>query len=92
MRRELYQKLACPYDKAAPLALSVFRLSGEAISQGLLECPRCERYFPIIGGVPVLLPDEYRDPALEMPFLQHWRSRIGERLERGRGFRIPRPT
>lgn len=89
MTRDLYRKLACPYDKSFPLELSVFRLAGEAIMQGLLECPSCERYFPVIGGIPVLLPDEYRDPALEMPFLLHWRSVIGERLDRGEGFRIP---
>lgn len=89
MTKDLFRKLACPYDKAAPLTLSVFRIAGEEIVQGLLECPTCERYFPIIGKVPVLLPDEYRDPKLEMPFLLQWREAIGERLNRGRGFRLP---
>src|SRR5690606_4228077 len=89
MTKDLYNKLACPYDKAAPLTLTVFRIAGEEIVQGLLECPTCERYFPIIGKVPVLLPDEYRDPKLEMPFLLQWREAIGERLNRGRGFRLP---
>jgi len=89
MTKDLYDKLACPYDKTAPLTLSVFRIAGDEIVQGLLECTSCERYFPIIGGIPVLLPDEYRDPKLEMPFLLQWRETIGERLLRGEGFRLP---
>ena len=92
MTKDLYQKLACPYDKSAPLTLSVFRIAGDAIVQGLLECPSCDRYYPIIGGVPVLLPDDYRDPALEMPFLLQWREMIGERVDRGSGFKIPPRT
>lgn len=88
MTKDLYQKLACPYDKTAPLTLSAFRLAGDAVAQGLLECPSCGRYFPIIGRIPVLLPDDYRDPALEMPFLLQWRDVIGDRLKTAKGFRL----
>lgn len=89
MRKELYEKLACPYDKSAPLGVTVFRADGMKVLQGLLECPSCHRYYPIIGGIPVLLPDEFRDPALEAPFLARWREAIGERYRHGTGFTLP---
>jgi uncharacterized protein len=88
MRKALYQKLACPYDKAAPLELTVFRDVGDDVLQGLLECSSCGRYYPIIGSVPVLLPDEFRDPSLEAPFLAKWQSRLHGRYGLGSGFRL----
>lgn len=88
MTKDLYDKLACPYDKHAPLTLSVFRADGETVVQGLLECAHCERYYAVIGGIPVLLPDEFRDPALEARFLSRWQEQIGERFGKGEGFRL----
>ncbi len=92
MNRKLFDKLACPYDKQAPLTLTVFREHGDSVTQGLLECELCRRYYPIIGSVPVLLPDEFRDPAVEAPFLAKWRPAIGDRFSQGRGFHIPPPA
>lgn len=89
MTKDLYDKLACPYDKRAPLELSVFRADGETIVQGLLECGECRRYYPILGGIPVLMPDDFRDAALEAPFMLRWREQIGDRLGKGTGFRLP---
>lgn len=88
MRKALYDKLACPYDKHAPLELLVFRADAGTVTQGLLECPQCRRYYPIIGAIPVLMPDEFRDASLEAPFLMRWREKIGDRFGRGEGFRL----
>lgn len=89
MTKTLYNKLACPIDKSHPLQLTVFRLEGENVHEGLLECPECHRYFPIIGGVPVLSPDEYRDASLEAVFLERWVSHLGGRYGKGAGFTLP---
>lgn len=42
------------------------------ILEALMSCPRCSRYFPVIYGIPILLPDEYRDKTLEEPLLKKW--------------------
>ncbi len=89
MTKDLYDKLACPYDKHAPLELSVFRAEGMRVVQGLLECTECRRYYPILGGIPVMMPDEFRDASLEAPFMLRWREQIGERFGKGRGFTLP---
>jgi uncharacterized protein len=89
MTKRLYERLACPTDKAAPLRLTIFRVVKEEIEEGLLECPECNRYYPIIGGIPVMTPDEYRDPSMEAVFLERWRAHIGDRYGKGKGFTLP---
>ena len=42
------------------------------IIEGLLTCPECKRYYPIIYGLPIMTPDEYREKSLEAPILQKW--------------------
>lgn len=46
---ELLKILACPYCKKG------VKLEGEKIA-----CPECGREFPIIDGIPHMLPDELR--------------------------------
>jgi uncharacterized protein YbaR (Trm112 family)/SAM-dependent methyltransferase len=57
MRSKLLQFLACPECTSAPLALDVFCQEGEEIATGVLTCSTCQRQYPIIGGIPRLLPD-----------------------------------
>ncbi len=40
------------------------------IETGVLLCPECKRWFPIIDTIPQMLPDEYRDKELEIEFLK----------------------
>lgn len=42
------------------------------ILEALMNCPQCHRQFPVIYGIPVLIPDEYRDKTLEEPILKKW--------------------
>lgn len=72
MTESLAKKLCCPIDKH-DLELNVFTEgdNGE-ILEALLSCPECKRYFPVIYGIPILIPDEYRDESLEKPLLKEW--------------------
>jgi uncharacterized protein YbaR (Trm112 family) len=40
------------------------------IETGVLLCPECKRWFPIIDTIPQMLPDEYRNKELEIQFLK----------------------
>lgn len=79
MTESLLEKLCCPMDKH-DLEVNIFTKdeNGE-ILEALMTCPRCNRYFPVIYGIPILIPDEYRDDALEEPLLEKW----GFSLEKG---------
>ena len=72
MTKELLEKLCCPMDKH-DLDISIIN-EGEngEILEALMSCPECERYFPVIYGIPILIPDEYRDESLEKPLLKKW--------------------
>lgn len=89
MTKTLFNRLACPIDKTAPLRITIFRVTKEEVEEGLLECPACNRYFPIIGGIPVMTPDDFRDASMEALFLERWRSHLGERYGKGSGFTLP---
>ena len=60
--------LACPIDKHYPLDLFVVS-EGAEIDEGSLYCATCSRFYPIIDGIPILLPDELRDKKQDMEFL-----------------------
>jgi uncharacterized protein YbaR (Trm112 family) len=84
--------LACPIDKIYPLELIVFEES-EEISSGIITCPKCERWFPIIDEIPHMLPDELREQSEDLPFLQKWKSKIPEKtLQKGKPFNLGSAT
>lgn len=86
MRPSLIKKLCCPFDKQN-LELSIFlKDTEENIVEGMLTCTHCKKYFPIVYGVPIMSPDEYREPMLEAPILQRWENKLkGNYTE---GFRL----
>ena len=55
MKKSLVDILVCPTSKA-PLKLAVDEADGEEIVAGGLICPTCDHTFPIVQGVPNLLP------------------------------------
>lgn len=70
MRLKTIEKLCCPFDKG-DLQLEVFaKDTGMNVLEGILSCKVCERRYPIVHGVPIMTPDEYRQEALEKPFLE----------------------
>ena len=71
MKIDFLKKLCCPFDKA-DLSLQVFQLQEDEIKEGILTCTLCKRYFPIIQGIPIMSPDEYREKSLELPILERW--------------------
>ena len=72
MKLALAEKLCCPVDKHA-LNLKVFRTDSEDnLIEGIFTCPLCRRYYPVVYGVPVMTPDEYREKTLEEPMLLKW--------------------
>lgn len=76
MKPSLLNKLACPMDKQ-DLALNIFVKDTEGnIIEGLLHCKHCKRYYPIIYGLPIMSPDEYRQPALEAPLMKRWQEQL----------------
>lgn len=63
------------------LELKVFVTDTEQhILEGMLTCSHCKRYYPIIHGVPIMSPDEYREFALEAPVLKKWQAQLKGRV------------
>ena len=57
MNTRLLRFLACPECTGDRLALDVLGQKAGDIVEGVLACESCHRRFPVIGGVPRLLPD-----------------------------------
>ncbi|MBF8964180.1 hypothetical protein I0P70_13070 [Pontibacter sp. FD36] len=78
MRLSFLDKLCCPVDKHE-LTLQIFAQQENGdITEGLLTCPTCKRYYPIVYGLPIMTPDEYREKALEEPILKKWGLSLDE--------------
>lgn len=72
MKLKTIDKLCCPFDKG-DLQLQVLVKDIEHnVLEGMLTCKTCQRKYPIVYGVPIMAPDEYRQPALERPVIQRW--------------------
>ena len=79
--------LACPIDKNYPLELFEINIkkynynnSDIVISEGILFCSKCSRYYPIIEEIPVMLPDELREKQTDIDFLQRWSDKVPEKI------------
>lgn len=71
------EKLCCPFDKN-DLTLQIYRQDDDGnIQEGILTCVHCQRYYPIVHGIPIMSPDEYREAALEKPLLEKWGLQLG---------------
>ncbi len=80
LKRKLLDILACPIDKYYPLVLSEFNADGDKIVDGMLLCTKCDRFYPIIEEIPIMLPDELRNRDEDLAFLQKWASKLPERV------------
>ncbi len=88
MKRRLMEILACPIDKHYPLELLVFE-EKEEITEGLLLCSECNRWYPIIDEIPQMLPDDLRESKEDLPWLEKWKSQVPQRvLAQGKPFRL----
>jgi uncharacterized protein YbaR (Trm112 family) len=82
MNKKMMDILACPIDKNHPLELFEINQKGDIISEGALFCPKCDRFFPIIEEIPIMLPDELRDKKQEMEFLKNNENKLPEKIIR----------
>lgn len=82
MKKDFLNKLCCPFDKDdLDLKIFVEGTEGEII-EGLFTCKMCKRYFPIVSGIPIMTPDEYRQQQLEAPILKKWIDKLpGEQMK-----------
>lgn len=80
--------LACPIDKFYPLELHVFEEADEILS-GIITCPKCNRWYPIIDDIPHMLPDDLREEKEDVAFLRKWREKIPQKtLNEGKPYRL----
>ena len=76
MRQSTIDKLCCPFDKADLHLQVISKDIEENIIEGILSCKTCNRYYPIVKGVPIMSPDEYRETKLEQPLLDNWQEHL----------------
>jgi uncharacterized protein YbaR (Trm112 family) len=76
MRRKLLDILACPIDKHYPLELIELNSKDDIIIDGVLRCSKCNRYYPIIDEIPIMLPDELRKKEEDLSFLEKWKDKL----------------
>ena len=81
MRRKLLDILACPIDKHYPLRLLEFSAKEpDVVVDGALLCDACNRFYPIIDEIPVMLPDELRSKKEDLEFLTQWRAQLPSKV------------
>lgn len=66
------KKLCCPFDKSDLILTTITRDEQDNIVEGILTCDNCKRIYPIISGIPIMTPDEFREESLEKPLLEKW--------------------
>ena len=59
MRHDLMDILACPICKGT-LTLTATREDGGEVVDGTLSCAACTETYPIVDGIPNLLPPDLR--------------------------------
>ncbi|MHA8102788.1 Trm112 family protein [Aquirufa nivalisilvae] len=70
MKLETINKLCCPFDQEDLKLTIITKDIQENIVEGVLVCSSCKRVYPIVSGIPIMSPDEYREFKLEQPLLE----------------------
>lgn len=76
MRIETINKLCCPFDKADLELTTVSKDVEGNVLEGYFVCTNCKRIYPIVKGIPIMNPDEYRENHLEQPLLEKWQKQL----------------
>ncbi len=75
-------KLCCPFDHSDLELKPITRDEQNNIIEGILTCRSCKRIYPIISGIPIMTPDEFREQSLEQPVLEKWEQFLeGKKVE-----------
>ncbi|MDT3404145.1 Trm112 family protein [Mucilaginibacter terrae] len=77
MKLKTIEKLCCPFDKHDLTLQVLAKDTTESIIEGILSCTHCQRKYPIVYGVPIMAPDEYRQIQLEQPVMERWKLEYG---------------
>ncbi len=72
MKIETIEKLCCPFDRSDLQLKTIATDIEKTIIEGLLFCNHCQRVYPIVKGIPIMSPDEYREFKLEKPLFDRW--------------------
>lgn len=72
MKIETINLLCCPFDKADLQLTILSKDTKQNIIEGYFVCNNCKRIYPIVKGIPIMSPDEYREFKLEQPLLNNW--------------------
>jgi len=81
MRRRLLDFLVCP-ECGSGLGLDVFRESGAGIEDGALICKKCSGWFPVINGIPRMLPLNMINASLLKGFFEKYGQRLPEPVKK----------
>lgn len=71
--------LSCP-DCSGSLKAEAFTKDGKEIKDGILKCKKCGKYFPIINGIPRMLPLRMINGSLISRFLDRYGDRVPKDL------------
>ena len=80
MNKKMLDILACPICKHHPLEEFDINVKDELVSEGVLFCAECSRYFPITEEIPIMLPDELRDKKQDIEFLEKYAKSLPEKI------------
>ena len=80
MNKTMLDILACPIDKNYPLELYEIKEKNNTILEGVLFCPKCSRFYPIIEEIPIMLPDELRNKQQELEFLANNKTSLPAKI------------
>ena len=80
MKKKLMEILACPIDKFYPLEIFEISVKDEIVSEGVIFCPKCSRYYPIVEEIPIMLPDELRDKNQDIEFLKKYKNNLPDKI------------
>jgi uncharacterized protein YbaR (Trm112 family) len=79
MTIETINKLCCPFDKSDLQLTIAVRDLNDNVFEGYLLCAECRRLYPIVKGIPIMNPDEYREFSLEQPLIEKWNKHLKDR-------------
>jgi len=77
MRLKTIEKLRCPFDKQNLELQVLVKDTEQNVLEGILTCNTCKRKYPIVYGVPIMSPDDYRQIDLEQPIMEQWKLEHG---------------
>lgn len=79
MDKNTLKKICCPFDKADLTLYTIEKNIEDKTIFGYLNCTNCQRIYPIISGVPIMTPDEYRDKTFEENLYKLLKNHIGKK-------------